>query len=234
MPTQVSVPIPRTDVRDRLQESTPYLIATAVFIWILTSVDSIAPPLGIPAALLGLWFVLWLSRERWRDLGLRRPAHWGKAIAYGIGTALFVQVSAFLILMPLAVWFGVPLPDYSRFEAIRGNIPMLVGFLLVSWTTAGFGEEILMRGFMMGRLARLFGSGRAGWIASLVAVSALFGLMHVYQGPIGVLMTGYAGLVMGTLYLACGRNLWPAIIAHGTTDTLSFVLLYTGLVPLPG
>ncbi len=44
-------------------------------------------------------------------------------------------------------------------------------------------------------------------------------------------MTGMAGLVLGGLYLACGRNLWPAIVAHGTTNTISFLVLYFGLMP---
>ncbi len=64
---------------------------------------------------------------------------------------------------------------------------------------------------------------------SLLLVSVLFGLLHSYQGTVGVVMTGVTGLVFGILYLASGRNLWAPIIAHGTTDTVSFLIIYTGL-----
>ena len=41
-------------------------------------------------------------------------------------------------------------------------------------------------------------------------------------------MNVFAGLIYGTLYLASGRNLWAPIIAHGMTDTMSFLIIYTG------
>jgi membrane protease YdiL (CAAX protease family) len=40
-----------------------------------------------------------------------------------------------------------------------------------------------------------------------------------------------SGLLFGTLYLASGRNLCTAIIAHGVNDTLGFALIYLGKYP---
>jgi hypothetical protein len=37
-----------------------------------------------------------------------------------------------------------------------------------------------------------------------------------------------AGLLLGGLYLASGRNLIVPIIAHGITDTVDFLLIYSG------
>jgi len=40
-----------------------------------------------------------------------------------------------------------------------------------------------------------------------------------------------AGLLLGVLYLACGRNLAVPIIAHGITDTIDVVLIFSGRYP---
>lgn len=39
------------------------------------------------------------------------------------------------------------------------------------------------------------------------------------------------GLLLGVLYLACGRNPCAPIIAHGITDTVDLMLLFLGKYP---
>lgn len=222
-----------TSLRDRigarLRSNKVAILVAVVFVLMLNEIDRIAPPLGILIAVLFIWFVLRVSRAGWSDVGMRRPKNWITTIGIGIGVALFLQALAFFVLVPTMQRFGVQLPDMSRFESIHGNIPMLLMWLVVAWTTAGFGEEIIWRGFVMSRVARVLGDGKAAWVFSLILVSVLFGLLHLYQGTVGVVLTGVAGLVFGILYLASGRNLWAPIIAHGTTDTLAFLFIYTGL-----
>lgn len=222
-----------TSLRDRIGEqlrsNKVAILAAVVFMLLLNAIDLIAAPLGIPIAVLFIWLVLWLSRAGWSDVGMRRPKNWIKTIGIGISVALFLEALGLFVLLPMMQRFGVQLPDYSRFESIRGNLPMLFVYLTVSWTTAGFGKEIIWRGFVMSRVARVLGNGEAAWVFSLLLVSVLFGLLHSYQGTVGVVMTGVTGLVFGILYLASGRNLWAPIIAHGTTDTMSFLIIYTGL-----
>ena len=72
------------------------------------------------------------------------------------------------------------------------------------------------------------GGGRAAWGASLVITSVLFGLMHFYQGPVGMASTGLIGLLLGALYLIVRRNLWVAILAHGLIDTIGITAAYLG------
>ena len=100
----------------------------------------------------------------------------------------------------------------------------------MAWTTAGFGEEIIWRGFVMTRVAGLLGKGRRAWVASLLITSIAFGLLHFYQGASGVVMTGTTGLLLGTLFLLSGRNLWLPIITHGMLNTISFLSIYFGLL----
>jgi len=46
-----------------------------------------------------------------------------------------------------------------------------------------------------------------------------------------MISAGLGGFAFGLLYLVTGRNLWVSVIAHGTTDTVGFLLLYLGKYP---
>jgi uncharacterized protein len=175
--------------------------------------------------------VMWLQGEPWAQIGWRPPDHWGRAIAIGIAAGIAMEL--------LAVWVTTPMisralgtePDYSGLRGIRGNLKMLLIFLALSWTLAAFGEEICFRGFLMERLARLFGGSNAAWIASLLLSSVVFGLGHTEQGPAGWLQEGLSGLLLGILFLASGGNLVVPIVAHGVSNTLAFVLIYFDRYP---
>jgi len=114
---------------------------------------------------------------------------------------------------------------------LTGNLKMTALFIALSWTLAAFGEEMVWRGYLMSRVADVFGRGRAAWAASLVIVSTVFGLAHGYQGLTGWIEEAIAGLALGAMYLGMGRNLWVPIFAHGVADTIDMVLLFLGKMP---
>ena len=121
-------------------------------------------------------------------MGMNRPRSWWTTfllalavIVASIGITIVVQ-AVILMLSP-----DMPPADQSRFDVLRGNLPLLIAGLVSVWVTAAFGEEMLVRGFMMNRFANLFGSTRGTWIVTLIVSSVVFGLMHVYQGPMGVI-----------------------------------------------
>lgn len=204
------------------------LVTALVIVCALSFLDSVIPPLGIPITLVAIFFLLRGAGETWGELGLRRPASWPKTLALAIVCAAGLQGIATWVVMPVLRAAGAPMPDISRFAAIEGNLPMLLTFLVVSWTTAGFGEEVIWRGFVMGRLARLLGGEKRAWATAIAATAVIFGLLHLYQGITGVVLTGVAGLFFALLYLASGRNLWLPILTHALTDTSSFLVLYFG------
>jgi len=176
---------------------------------------------GIPLALLAIWLISWLKKVGWSDFGLYRPKSWSKTIIIAFVAVLIVQTVGFLQFM-----LNISPPDYSSYE--QALTPWgLLGWIVISWTTAGFGEEIIWRGFFMKQIARLFDEQkRSSWVIGLVLTSIVFGLVHYHQGPGGMLGTGFVGLVYGIVYLVSGRNLWVTIIAHGLTGSSSFILLY--------
>ena len=194
----------------------------------ISMLDLVLPPLGVPIALLLIWLISWLLRSSWSDLGVRRPRSWGKTIIIGISVGIISQLFTLLVLIPLLQQTNIEPLDYSRFNTLNGNIGLFMLYLTISWTTAGFGEEVIYRGFLMGHIARLFGGKKVGWWVSLIVVSVIFALVHAYQGPMGMLLMMFPAILFGIMYIVSGFNLWYAIIAHGTADTFVFLMFFTG------
>jgi membrane protease YdiL (CAAX protease family) len=99
----------------------------------------------------------------------------------------------------------------------------------VAWTSAAFGEEIVFRAGLQGWLSRRFGGQRVGGLAALLVASIVFGAGHAYQGMLGALLAGCAGLVYGALFLRARGRLWSSVLAHGLYDTTGFVILFLGV-----
>jgi len=98
------------------------------------------------------------------------------------------------------------------------------------WLGAAICEEIVFRAFLIGRIEAAFGgASRAATGAAIVLSSVIFGAAHAYQGPTGIMITGFLGLLFAIVYVAAGRNLWFNILVHGVYDTLSLALVLTSL-----
>jgi membrane protease YdiL (CAAX protease family) len=173
-----------------------------------------------------VWLMLRLSGERWSEIGFARPDNFGWAIGVGVVAGVLMELFAVFVTTPLISGFFGTEPNYSEFNAIRGNLILLFIFIGLSWTLAAFGEEICFRGFLMNRLARIFGESRVAWIAALILSSILFGWGHTEQGVSGWIQEGLSGLILGVLFLISNRNLVVPIVAHGVSNTLAFVLIY--------
>jgi membrane protease YdiL (CAAX protease family) len=224
---------PRIDVPPWLEVTTLVLLATAAVIGAQIAGPTTATGNSVAAAGLfgGLVLVLlfrWLKGDAWSSLGLGRPESWRRTLLLAVAATAVLKVAGLFALNVLTPLLGGETPDLSRFAALKGNLPMLLGTLASVWITAAFIEEVIYRGFLMGRLARIFGGSRGAWLAALALSSVLFGLLHVYQGLPGVIVTGFMGFLLGGVYLLAGRNLWVVILAHGLTNTISLLLVYYG------
>ncbi len=60
-------------------------------------------------------------------------------------------------------------------------------------------------------------------LLAFISATILFGLMHIYQGVIGVVMTTLVGVVLAGLYLWTG-SLWMTIAAHAGLDLFGLVV----------
>ena len=191
---------------------------------------------GPIAALIALTIAHFFLKRRgisWFDLGLARPASWLKTLAWA-ALIILVFMLAVAPLLGLVIFpaLGLESPDISRFADLAGNLGLLLLWILLSFAVGGFVEEMLVRGFVLNRFRDLFGNIAYALPLAIVAQAALFGLAHSYQGFSGIIATGLAGLVMGIFYVVVKRSLWPLILAHGTVDSIGFIAIYFGAVPV--
>ena len=179
------------------------------------------------------FFVWWLVGWRGESLavlGLRRPPAWWFVPAWGL-VVLVVNVAAQATVVPaLASLFHLPAPDFSQYGLLRGNLGLFVAVALGSMVTGGFIEEVLYRGLMVDRLARVFGGGRRGELLGALGCGVPFGLIHFEWGLGGVFVTAVMGAVLGLMYLVARRNLWPLVAAHAGLDLILMLLAYLGMI----
>ena len=119
-----------------------------------------------------------------------------------------------------------PAPEMLRLIHGIALDPLLLLLWLgpVLWIgVAGFEE--LWRAVVLRRLACAF-PGRVGAIAAVLATSVLMALAHAYQGPAGVIGSGINGLIFGGITLVARGSIWPAAIAHGSSNTIGILELY--------
>jgi membrane protease YdiL (CAAX protease family) len=164
----------------------------------------------------------WISKTPWRDLGLARPRSWPGTIALGIVFGVALKFAMKSIVMPL---LGAP-PVNGPFHFLAhnpGEIPAMLYIIIIG---AGFGEEMIFRGWAFERFGKLLGQA---WWAKAIAVlitSAWFGQAHFgLQGMVGVQNAAVVGLIFGTVFALTGR-LFLLMIAHVAFDLAAYAMIY--------
>lgn len=168
--------------------------------------------------------LLWAQRSRtpWRAIGMVRPKSWLGALALGLLFGVALKLAMKALVMPL---LGAD-PVNQAYHHLAGNTAALPAMLYLIVVGAGFGEEVVWRGWMFERLGRLLGTGAAAKAATVVITAFLFGLAHYpEQGVPGVQQATLFGLGFGAVYAATGR-LWPLIFAHAAFDLTALALIY--------
>lgn len=172
------------------------------------------------------WISLRLRGLRWRDVGFHIYRNWSLTLTLGILAGLGIELLELFCTQPLLAGLTGKMPNLSEFSRVAGNGKWLSVSLVFTWTLFAFGEELIYRGYLMNRIAALIGHTRIGWVVALTVASFVFGLSHFQQGITGVSENFVDGMILGSLYLVCGRSLAIPIIAHGVTDTVDFLLIF--------
>jgi membrane protease YdiL (CAAX protease family) len=190
------------------------------------------PSLILTLEIIGLlvgWASLRLRHLSWRDVGLKRPDKWLQTIGLSLLIGVGYQVLDAVVISPVLQSLTGKSVDLSQFSFVKGSLPALLLFLIVTWTEAAFIEEMFFHSYFFNRLTDFTGNDRIGVIIALFVGSLIFGAAHIYQGMTGVLDTFLAGLMLGLLYIFARRNLWLPILTHGILDTIGFIILFSGL-----
>jgi len=159
---------------------------------------------------------------------LARPKSWWKTIAIAVVAAVLMQLDS-VVTEPITNYFWHRPANLSEFRPLIGNLGFAASSLALIWTFAAFGEEISYRGYLLERAADLGRNSNVAYWLAMIAVAVLFGFGHVYKGPAGIFDSAVSGLILGVAYLLSGRNLWAAILAHGLSDTIAVVIVFSGL-----
>ena len=177
----------------------------------------------ICAPLVLVWVLF--TKTPWRDLGFVRPKSWALAIAGGILAGIVCKLLMKAIVMPL-----LGAPDVNpNYRDLVGNTSALPGLILYMIFVAGFGEELIFRGFLFERLGRLLGTSRNARIAMVLITATIFGVGHYpEQGWTGATQAFIIALMVGS-YFAVTRNIWPVIIMHATFDIFMVFIVYFDL-----
>ncbi|MES2876219.1 MAG: type II CAAX endopeptidase family protein [Patescibacteria group bacterium] len=171
-----------------------------------------------------------------KTLGIDRLPSWSNI---GLG---FLAVLPYYIVSGLLVWLGLEVfkvinPEVGQqigFENLTLRVEYLVAFITLV-IMAPLAEELLFRGYFLGRLTERNGK----WLALLVT-SVVFGLMHLVGASESgiVLQWGAAadtfamGLVAGALRLLSG-SIWAGVVLHSVKNAIAFYFLFINPLP-PG
>lgn len=139
---------------------------------------------------------------------------WGPLPDWGVGT---LAVLGFLGTVGATFW------EYEH----RGTTFGLAGPAFNTLFAPVY-EELIFRGWMLGRLERRFGPRRA-----IVLSSLLFGLVHVrnvYWREVDAVLGNvlYTGVLLGPLLAWVTlrtRSLWPAVVLHYANNLTYFLRL---------
>lgn len=162
-------------------------------------------------------FLLARNREGWAGIGLARFR------AADLGMGLLLWVASFILVLVLAQlfqYFGQREVDF-----LPEGLPLwfrAIQAVLIA-VTAGVTEEIVVRGYAQTRLEQL----RAPVAVILLLPTALWGVLHVYQG-VGAALTIFGLGLMYAWYFHRTRRLWPLILAHILFDMTQLVFILAG------
>jgi hypothetical protein len=169
----------------------------------------LASPGALVSQLLGeiavaLAGVGWLVRRRWREtlerlgLGAVRPAHAGIIVA---GLAGAIGINAAMESLQHAAFPALWQQDQEVTRLIAGKMP--VWTMLLLGLSAGFGEEVTLRGALQPRLG-------------IVLTALFFACGHVQYSWWGMLTIGLLGAMLGLVRRQA--NTTAAIVVHGLYD----------------
>jgi membrane protease YdiL (CAAX protease family) len=192
----------------------------------------LAAALIVLAGLAGPWagaaaVLVWarLSGTPKGDLGLAPPRHWAPTILLGTAAGILLKILMKAIVMPL---LAAP-PVNSAYHFLEGNTAALPRMILTIVVSAGFGEEILYRGWLFERFGRVWGRTTTSRAATVAVTSLLFAAAHLAdQGMPGAMQAVLTGVSFGAVYLATG-TLWLPIVMHIAFDLTAVAIITLGL-----
>ncbi len=220
-------------IKKSFREKTEKFVTKPYFIVTLIGVSFLLFLVKQPGTLLfyiTILITLWAKRWDWNYFGFTKP-NWPKTIikAFLFSICLFI-LSDILVLPFLELYFGRL--DLSGVSHIEGNLSNYVLYLFLGWIIGGFAEEIIYRGYVIKRLAIIFGNTNKTWLLSAIIASVGFGLMHFWQGTSGMISASFGSFILGLIFVYNRNNLMLPVLVHGIYNMIAITLIYLGKVSM--
>lgn len=183
------------------------------------------PGIGVIVALIVMAATLFLRGDGLAALGFQPPENWVQTVLLGLALGVGIQVLGVVLIEPLSEKLTNTRHDHSVLDGVRGNWLAVVQWLVMVWVAVAFLEEMLFRGFLMGEIARVLGTGTGALAVNVVFTSVVFGFAHGYQERCGIISTGVVGALLALIFVWSDFNLWLAIFTHGFIDTIGIGMI---------
>ncbi len=188
-------------------------------------VQAVAIELGLGLLALLLGFFTDTDVRQWIP-----KLHWDTAIASIAPACLYGLLAALPMLALAALLERLPWAPFQDLRQLDKH-PFMVELLQLSYAeltaiaiAAGVGEELLLRGWLMGwLLGPIDIASPASWLFAIAVSSIAFGLLH-FISPLYVAVCLMLGIYLAALVAYTGNLITP-IVAHAAYDA---VLLWLG------
>ena len=196
-----------------------------------------AGPASLITTLIILTVYIHRAGQSWSLMGLRNlPGLKAKLLVLPQAFAIFVTVLVVIVILTKGLeavgltFMSEPIEgEAERWGNIQGNLKLYLILIALSWISAGFGEEMFFRGFLITRMKTVLGDVHFSSVISVLLAALVFGYVHIYyQGLTGFVNAGVIGVIFGTYFLLYKHNLWPLVIAHGFINSLGFTSEFMG------
>jgi len=194
-------------------------------------------PVSLITTIVFLTIYMRLRGQSWSSMGLRTlPGGKPKLLLLPQAILIFAAVLTTITLLTLGLeaidlhfMSETPKGESERWGDIEGNLRLYLILIALSWISAGFGEEMFFRGFVITQLQNALNGVKFASVFSILLSALLFGYVHFYyQGLTGFVNAGVIGLIFGSFFLLYIRNLWPLVLAHGFINLLGFTSEFMG------
>lgn len=153
------------------------------------------------------------------DLGLQRGPSWMDILITPLSFIAYMVLSALLLAFAqqYMTFIDFDQPQDVGFDQIGQQYEYILAFLTLV-VVAPVAEEILLRGYLLGKLRKY----TPLWIAILIT-SLLFGLVH-FAWNVGI--DTFALSIILCLVTVWSKSLWPAILLHMLKNFVAFYFLF--------
>ncbi len=184
---------------------------------------AIALELGLGALAILLGWLCGVDVRQW--IPRPEPGQWGQiASGFGLGALAAVPMLLAIELIEWIDWKPIrELQELEKMPIVSQLLELSAGELIAISIAAGVGEELLLRGWLLGWITGPLTSATMQVIVvGLVLSSLAFGLMHLIT-PAYAVITFVLGVYLGGLVL-WSENLLVPIAAHAVYDAVHLLM----------